>query len=178
MIEQSTIINQQSKEIMEGFWGGLVIAIIDFFMVFLVLGGLAIVIAGLKKVASMLEEQKTSDIGQVEMLAPELVSALQPEDRTTDTHIAAILAAIQEFTSLPLERLKIDSIESVTTEELHSIQAGGQQKKALIAAISVAIHEFTSLPMSSFRITGIKPLGRMNPWKIAGRLELMQMDAD
>jgi hypothetical protein len=53
-----------------------------------------------------------------------------------------------------------------------------QLNKAHIAAIAVAIHEFTSIPMGSFRITGVKPLGSVNTWKMAGRLELMGIDID
>ena len=162
---------------MEGLWGGLVVACIDFLMVFLVLGGLALVIGGLKRVADVLEPQETSEVPpRTKPVHP----AAEPSqtDKMPETHIAAILTAIQQFTSLPPGTFTIDSIEPVHAEYVSELT--GEQarlRKALIAAITVAIHEYTLMPMGSFQITGLKSLGRVNPWKIAGRLELMGIDA-
>lgn len=155
---------------LEGFSGGLIIAIIDFLMVFLVLGGLAAMIVGLKKVVAFLEIRKVKSLPEPQPVSPKPVTEPPGQTDEIKAHIAAILVAVQEFTSLPAGSFKIDRIEPIDTASAPT--------KAQIAAIAVAIHEFSSMPMGSFRITAVKPLRRVNTWKIAGRLELMGMDVD
>jgi hypothetical protein len=103
------------------------------------------------------------------------VTSLEPQPPVqadqTQVHLAAILAALQEFTGLPSGSFQIDKIECLG-------DAASVRMKAHIAAIAAAIHEFTSLPVESFRIVGVKPIGTVNMWKMAGRLELMGLEMD
>ncbi len=165
---------------MEGIWGGLVIALIDFLMVFIVLSGLALVIKGLKNVVAMIEHQPSvQEAAQVAQLASHPEPAGEPPqpqpEKTSDTHIAAIVTAMQQFTSLAPGTFTIDWIEPVEAEDIAGLTSE-RQHKALIAAITAAIHEYTLLPAGSFQITGIEPLGHVTPWKVAGRLEAMGID--
>jgi Na+-transporting methylmalonyl-CoA/oxaloacetate decarboxylase gamma subunit len=160
---------------LEGFTGGIILALIDFFMVFVVLSGLAGTVWLLHKFVVSLEGQAVSPAPES---APAVAPPVSSERDEVKAHIAAILAALCEFTSLTPGSFKIDQMVPLDTvlEVLQPAQA--LLPKAHIAAIAIAIHEYTSLPMSSLRITGIKPLGRPNAWKMAGRLELMGIDTD
>jgi Na+-transporting methylmalonyl-CoA/oxaloacetate decarboxylase gamma subunit len=157
---------------MEGFSGGLIVAVVDFFMVFLVLSGLALAIKGMQGAIALFEpkEQPKTELPKPEPTPP------QTEGPAMKAHIAAIFAAIQEYTGLPAGAFKIDRIEPV---DLAMQPISGIQNKAHVAAIAAAINEYTAMPEGSFRITGIKPLGSTtNSWKIAGRLELMGTDTE
>jgi Na+-transporting methylmalonyl-CoA/oxaloacetate decarboxylase gamma subunit len=158
---------------LEGFSGGIILAIIDFFMVFLVLSGLAGAVWLLHKVVSSLEGQAVSPAPELAVVPP-----VSTERDEVKAHIAAILAALCEFTSLTPGSFKIDNIVPLNAVPEGIQPAQGPLPKEHIAAIAIAIHEYTSLPMRSFRITQVKPLGRPNTWKMAGRLELMGIDTD
>ena len=152
-------------------------------MVFLVLGGLAGVIVLLQKFVVYWQET----FGETPAApAPKAVPTVsqKPVEVPTETpapvgdikaRIAAILAALCEFTSLEPGTFKIDKIEAIATPPLSQ---PAPLNKAHIAAIAVAIHEFTSMLMGSLQITGIKHLGSTTTWKMAGRMELMGMDND
>jgi hypothetical protein len=127
-----------------------------------------------------MEEEYIESLPVVETSGPqrEPQTEVKGADTHTEKQIAAILTAIQEFTSLPSGAFTLDTIEPITTEMLESLQTvHPEPRRALIAAITVAIHEFTSMPVGTFQITGIQPLGRVSSWKLAGRLERMGMDA-
>ncbi|MBD3305274.1 hypothetical protein GF339_02880 [candidate division KSB3 bacterium] len=144
---------------LEGFSGGLVVAIVDFFMVFLVLTGLAGAIVGLRKLTELLEQTETIPMGGTPVSEPAVTPPPAPtEERPNKADIAAILAAIQEFTSLPVGSFTIDSIESLETPSPHSQTAESGQQEAHIAAILAAVQDFTSLPVGSFTIDSIIPL--------------------
>ena len=104
--------------------------------------------------------------GKVTSPEPQPVQADQ-----TPAQLAAILAALQEFTGLPAGSFQINTIECLG-------DAASVRMKAHIAAIAAAIQAFTSLPVESFRIVGVKPIGTVNMWKMAGRLELMGLEMD
>jgi hypothetical protein len=153
----------------------LIVAAGNFVMVFLVLGGLAGAIVGLKRLVQFWERErsKTTPDPRVRLetasesrkRSPE---PEQPQKNQTESHIVAILAAIEEFTGLPLGSFQIDTIEP-----LEKVPVSPH-----IAVIAAAIHEFTSMPQGAFRIVGIKHLGTVDIWKMAGRLELMGFDVD
>lgn len=151
---------------LEGFSGGLIVAFIDFLMVFLVLGGLAVAIVGLKKVVGYWERQEMEAIPESRQVPEALESP-----REIKAQIAAIAAALYEFTSAVPGSFRIDTIEPIDSKA----EVSGLTK-AQIAAIAIAIHEFTSMPLGTFQITRVKPLGKASTWKMAGRLELMGVD--
>lgn len=157
---------------LEGFSGGLIVAVVDFFMVFLVLGGLSAAIVGLEKIIAQWERKTTVPSAPPET-APTPEAIAPPEkNRTMTTHIAAILAAIQEFTGLAPGSFKVDTISACETIPVKTLNP------AHIAAISAALYEYASLPEAgSFRITGITHLGSVSSWKMAGRMELMGMES-
>jgi hypothetical protein len=156
------------KFMLEGLSRGFIVAITNFLMVFLVLGGLAGVLVALRKIVEFFgkRSQKPTPEPPTVSAKPEPLS----QDDQMEPHLVAILAAIQEFTGLPLGTFQIDMIESV--------QGVSVSAQPHIAAIAAAIYEFTSMPQGSLRIIGIKHIGTANAWKMAGRLELMGLDID
>lgn len=155
---------------LEGLSGGIIVAIVDFLMVFLVLGGLSGMINLLKKFVGAYEEKTAQTRGQavpapVQTPAPAPVLDMKPR-------IAAIMSALCEFTSLAPGSFKIDHI--IPLDGVPQAASSSPLNKAQIAAIAVALHEFTSLPMGSLKITGIKHLGSASNWKMAGRMEQMK----
>ena len=153
---------------LEGFSEGLIVAVANFLLVFLILAGLAGVLVALRKVVLFLEKPAQETTPEPPVISHETEPS--PQEDQIQSHIVAILAAIQEFTGLPLGTFQIDMIEPIQ-EVLVSAQPH-------IAAIAAAIHEFTSMPQGSLRIVGIKHVGTANAWKMAGRLELMGLDID
>ncbi len=153
---------------LEGLSGGLIVAVVNFLMVFLILGGLAGTLVALRKVVQFLEKPTQEMKSESTVITPEPEPLSQ--ENQIKTHIAVIIAAIQEFTGLSPGSFRIDKIEPIEkaliAPQLH------------IAAIAAALHEFTSMPQGAFRIVGIKPIETANAWKMAGRFELMGLDID
>lgn len=157
---------------LEGLSGGIIVAIVDFLMVFVVLGGLAGVIVLLKKFVAYWQE----NFEQVpQAAAPKAAPAAAPAPvvapQDMKTTIAAMLAALCEYTSLTPGSFKIDKIEPLGANVSVASQAPLDQ--AHVAAISMAIHEYLAVPMGSLQITGIRHLGSASSWKMAGRMEQM-----
>ncbi len=46
---------------LEGLYGGIIVSLVDFAMVFLILGGLAWAVKGLEKFVAFLEQRKLSE---------------------------------------------------------------------------------------------------------------------
>jgi Na+-transporting methylmalonyl-CoA/oxaloacetate decarboxylase gamma subunit len=153
---------------LEGLSEGFIVAVANFLLVFLILGGLAGILVALRKVVLFLEKpvRKTTPEPAVVPTEPEPSS----QEDQTQPHIVAILAAIHEFTGWPLGSFQIDTIESIQDVPVPA--------QSHIAAIAAAIHEFTSMPQGALRIVGIRHIGPANAWKMAGRLELMGLDID
>ena len=149
---------------LDGLTGALVVAVVNFLMVFLILGGLALSIKGLQRLVQAL------GLGTGQAAEP-------PQDSQTPAHIAAITAAISEFTQLPPGSFKIDTIEP--TAALHDQTASeAAVTPAQIAAMAAAIHEFTNLPQGAFRITTVRPVQAADTWKMAGRFEKMGLETE
>jgi Na+-transporting methylmalonyl-CoA/oxaloacetate decarboxylase gamma subunit len=156
---------------LEGLSGGIIVAIVDFFMVFIVLGGLAGVIVLLQKFVAYWQEnfeQAPAAAAPAVAPAPAEIAAATQDMKTT---IAAILAALCEYTSLAPGSFKIDKIETLGSNV--SVSSPTALNPAHVAAISIAIHEFLAAPMGSLQITGIRHLGSASSWKMAGRMEQM-----
>jgi hypothetical protein len=191
---------------MEGLSGGIVVAIVDFLMVFIVLGGLAGMLVALRKfiqVWGQLPQKTTPSEIPGESSAPGLDTSQEQQARVC---IAAITAAIQEFTALPEGAFHIDYIQPLvemssvmTSSQIAAIIAATQQFTGLplgafqieyiepvssvaqqshIIAIAAAMHEYLSAPPGTFRIIKRPPLGMANTWKMAGRLELMEIESE
>jgi len=191
---------------LQGIGGGLILAIVNFLMVFLVLGGLAGVLTGLKRLIHYWETRQSLDAAPSGQLGAGPAASLEaPQAQEEKKHLAAITAALHEFTSQPAGALRIDSIEplaevpvsqnqplAVITAALHHylevpegslaidsvtpMQTGTQADGQVLAAISAALHEYLATPEGSFRIVRIQPVGTMNTWKMAGRLDAMGFD--
>lgn len=160
---------------LEGISGGLIVALVDFLMVFVVLGGLAGVIVLLQKFVVYWHEnfEQTPAIAAPKAApavapAPAETAAASPDMKAT---IAAILAALCEYTSLTPGSFKIDKIEPLGANA--SVSSLAPLNPAHIAAISIAIHEYLAAPMGTLQITGIRHLGSASSWKMAGRMEQM-----
>ena len=148
---------------MEGLSGGIIVAIVDFLMVFTVLGGLAGLLIGMRHVLQGIEKKPQPAAPSSEKAAKALEKKTLPDsqEHQTLTHLAAISAAIQEFTSLEPGTFQIDFIESLEytplkTEDTH------------IAAITAAVTEYTELPEGSFHIKSIEPISA----DLSGRQQL------
>ncbi|PID56281.1 hypothetical protein CSB45_12180 [candidate division KSB3 bacterium] len=158
---------------LEGFSGGLIIAFVDFFMVFLVLGGLSGVIVLLKKFVVYWQEnfEQGQHIAASKPPVQEAPSARVTAPQDMKTAIAAILAALCEYTSLTPGSFKIDTIEPLGANTGVSSQA--LLNPAHVAAVSIAIHEYLAAPMGSLQISAIRHVGSVSSWKMAGRMEQM-----
>lgn len=156
---------------LDGLTGALVVAVVNFLMVFLILGGLALSIKGLQRLVQAL------GLGTGQAAEVSGPAAEPPQDSQTPAHIAAITAAISEFTQLPPGSFKIDTIEP--TAALHDQTASeAAVTPAQIAAMAAAIHEFTNLPQGAFRITTVRPVQAADTWKMAGRFEKMGLETE
>ena len=189
---------------LHGIGGGLILAIVNFLMVFLVLGGLASVLIGLKRLLVYWEDQqrlmKSAPPGHISTTGRTATSK-DPQKQ----HMAVITAALHEYTSQPAGALRIESVEplaeapvstnhtlAVITAALHHyletpagsflvdsvtpISPGVQTVNPIYVAISAALHEYLATPEGSFRIVRIQPVGAINTWKMAGRFDAMGFD--
>lgn len=100
-------------------------------------------------------------------------------------HIAAIMGAIHEFTSLPAGAFQIEKVQALGQMPFVRF-AQGQPSHAHLAAIAMAINEYLDLPPEALQITGIQYLGPLGSaamsqpwkathaatWKMAGRFDL------
>lgn len=161
---------------------GLIVAIVNFVMVFLVLGGLASVLIGLKHLISYWEARQTPKTPPASTGPSALPQTPQPH-QDHQKHLAAVTAALHEFTGQPVGALRIESIEPLA-------QAPASQNQTL-AVITAALHQFIGNPAGSpatgavapiqsstlatpagaFPIAGTHAIGAVNTWKIAGRLD-------
>lgn len=113
---------------LEGFWGGVIVCVVDQAIVFLVLGGLAAIIAVTRWVLQFVERPQPAPPAPGGPGAPAQAARPGPPR----AHLAAIIGAVQAF---------------------------------------------TGLPEGAFRIAEVTPLGASDPWKMAGRVEALGMDA-
>ena len=163
---------------LHAFGQGIVVAFVDFILVFLILGGLAGVIkllerfmlfweAGMAGVSAASQRQQATAT-PTPVVEPELPALSQEEMKT---HVAVLTATVSEFTSLTPGTFKIDYITPCGTQ---AATAEMPLPARQVAAIAGAMHEFLAAPAGSLRITGIQPVGAVSPWKVAGRIELTQ----
>ncbi len=167
---------------LEGFSGGIIVAIIDFVMVTVVLGGLAGIIVGLQKVVEFWQETfgegPAASPDQAVPKTAQSPSAPSAPAEGVKPHIAAMLAALCEFTSLEPGAFQIDNIVPLDAVPAGMQPAPAPLSNAHIAAIALALHEYTSHSIGSFRITGITHLGSATTWKMAGRMEQMGLNQE
>ena len=95
----------------EGLSGGIVIALVDFVMVFLILGGLMLAIRGLKRLVESFEKPPVIAEPQAKAVIQEPITPAPVGIPQTHAHIAAIAAALYEFTSMPEGSLRIVNIQ-------------------------------------------------------------------
>jgi len=116
----------------------------------------------------------------VEAVSAEPESAASTAIGQMKAHIAAIVAAVHEFTGLPVGAIQITNIEALDSASTALADlVAAPPAKAQIAAITAALYEFLAVsPTAPVRITSIKPIRTVSAWKMAGRLELMGMDVN
>ncbi len=103
---------------LEGISGAVIVAVIDFLMVFLVLGGLAVVIVGLQKFVQLLEKPAAET-----ELKPGSVSPQSSQVNQIHAHIAAITAAMYGFTSRSPEAFRIEDVKKEDTLNTYRVIA-------------------------------------------------------
>lgn len=168
----------------------IIVCLVDFTMVFLVMAGLQVALAVMRR----LIERPAPEIAPaaVREAIPADQSPLLPAATGQSPIIAAVTAVIHAFTGQPEGAIQIDYIEPMGERPAMPTDS------ALLAAITASIQAFTNLPVGQFRLDSIQPLEasarpvvpavapatftppqrrptRMttDPWKLAGRLELM-----
>lgn len=194
---------------LQGIGGGIILAIVNFLMVFLVLGGLAGVLFGLKRALALWERRQELKAASSSELAADQASLQEAAAQThhTKQHLAAITAALHEFTAQPAGTLRIDSVEpleetpvsqnqagAVISAAMHQylttptgsfvidsvtpVHGGAPPTTAMYAAISAALHEYLATPDGTFRIVRIQSAAPMNTWKMAGRFDALGLDTN
>jgi Na+-transporting methylmalonyl-CoA/oxaloacetate decarboxylase gamma subunit len=137
---------------LQGIGGGIILAIVNFLMVFLVLGGLAGVLVGLKRLVQFWEGRQNQQAAPSEQIAG--TGKASPETPLTQSDkklMAAITAALHEFTSLPVGALQIDTIEPLGEVPVPNNQ--------LLAVITAALHQYLETPEGAFTIRAVEPIG-------------------
>jgi Na+-transporting methylmalonyl-CoA/oxaloacetate decarboxylase gamma subunit len=138
---------------LQGIGGGIILAIVNFLMVFLVLGGLAGVLVGLKRLVEFWEGRQSRQTAPSEQIADTGKASLETPQQTQDDkkHLAAITAALHEFTSLPAGTLQIETIEPLDEVPVPNNQ--------ILAVITAALHHYLETPEGTFTIRSVEPIG-------------------
>lgn len=137
---------------LQGIGGGIILAVVNFLMVFLVLGGLAGMLVGLKRLFQFWEGRQGQHAAPSEHVADTGSASLEevPHDQQNKKHLAAITAALHEFTSLPAGALRIDTIEP-----LDNIPVSHNQ---VLAVITAALHHYLEAPEGTFTLHSVEPV--------------------
>jgi len=114
----------------EGISGAIQVAIIDIIIVFLVLGGLALIIVSLKNIVGIKKEKKI----------PKEVKATSPSPSTTSIKekeeidgklVAVITAAVASYLEKPKSKFKVLSIKKYQASLIAPWAAMGRQELML-----------------------------------------------
>ena len=114
----------------EGINGAIQIAVIDMILVFVVLGGLALVMVFLKNIIEIKEEKKMSKEVKVALPASSIASIKEKEE-VDGKLIAVITAAVASYLEKPKNKFKILSIKKYQTSLITPWAAMGRQELML-----------------------------------------------
>ena len=114
----------------EGIKGAIQIAVIDMILVFIVLGGLALVMVLLKNIIGIKETKKTT---WETMIAPSAISTvkIKEKEEVDSKLIAVITAAVVSYLEKPKSKFKILSIKKYQTSLITPWAAMGRQELML-----------------------------------------------
>ena len=114
----------------EGINGALQVAIIDIIIVFLVLGGLALIIVSLKNIIGIKEEKKISK--EVKVTPPALsITSIREKEEIDGKLVAVITAVVASYLEKPKSKFKILSIKKYQTSLITPWAAIGRQELML-----------------------------------------------
>jgi len=114
----------------EGINGALQVAIIDIVIVFLVLGGLALIIVSLKNVVGIKKEKKMPK--EVKVTSPPSgVTSIKEKEKIDGKLVAVITAAVASYLEKPKSKFKILSIKKYQTSSIAPWSAMGRQELML-----------------------------------------------
>ena len=145
---------------LEGLSGGIIVSLVDFVMVFLILGGLAWAVKGLEKFVIFWEnKQPAAAPGEPAVQIAPTPESLPPID--VPAHLAAVTAAICDYTGLTPGSFAITKFEPIG----YLAPAPGMPVdiSAHLAAITAAVSSYTGLKPGTFKIDSIRPLN-MPAW--------------
>ena len=114
----------------EGINGALQVAIIDMVIVFLVLGGLALIIVSLKNVVGIKKEKKMPK--EVKVTSPPSgITSIKEKEEVDGEVVAVITAAVASYLEKPKSKFKILSIKKYQTSSIAPWSAMGRQELML-----------------------------------------------
>lgn len=111
----------------EGINGAIQVAIIDMIIVFLVLGGLALIIVSLKNIVGVKKEKKIPK--EVKVTPPtSSITSIREKEEIDGKLIAVITAAVASYLEKPKSKFKILSIKKYQTSLITPWSAMGRQE--------------------------------------------------
>ena len=114
----------------EGINGAIQVAIIDMVIVFLVLGGLALIIVSLKNVVGIKKEKKIPK--EVKVTSPPSgVTSIKEKEEVDGKLVAVITAAVASYLEKPKSKFKILSIKKYQMSLIAPWTAMGRQELML-----------------------------------------------
>ena len=113
----------------EGISGAIQVAVIDMILVFVVLGGLALVMVFLKNIIRIKETKK---ITKETMIVPPTMSTVNKKGEEVDGKLVAVItAAVASYLEKPKSKFKILSIKKYQTSSIAPWAAMGRQELML-----------------------------------------------
>lgn len=148
---------------LEGLSGGIIVSLVDFVMVFLILGGLAWAVKGLEKFVAFWENKQPASMpGEpVAQVSPTHAASESLPPIDVPAHLAAVTAAICDYTGLTPGSFAITKFEPIGY--LAPAPGAPVDISAHLAAITAAISSYTGLKPGSFKIDSLRPLN-MPAW--------------
>jgi Na+-transporting methylmalonyl-CoA/oxaloacetate decarboxylase gamma subunit len=114
----------------EGISGAIQVAIIDIIIVFLVLGGLALIIVSLMNIIGIKEEKKISK--EVKVTPPaSSITSIREKEEIDGKLVAIITAVVASYLEKPKSKFKILNIKKYQTSLITPWTAIGRQELML-----------------------------------------------
>ena len=114
----------------EGISGALQVAVIDMILVFVVLGGLALVMVFLKNIVGTKKEKKIPKEVKVTS-PPSSITSIKEKEEIDGKLVAVITAAVASYLEKPKSKFRILSIKKYQTSLIAPWTAMGRQELIL-----------------------------------------------